>query len=105
MPKKMNLRLSSFLAPEEGSDSRWHYWAWAPHKNSSVQRSQQKAHFCNLRVAIIGNQGQVLRVHCPAPDAGNEWGGDVATHTPQLDNFSRGWGRYPLLLYNENVWG
>ena len=50
--------------------------------SSSVQRSQQKAHFCNLRVAIIGNQGQVLRVHCPAPDAGNESEGDVATlHT------------------------
>ena len=73
--------------------------------SSSVQRSQQKAHSCNLRVAIIGNQGQVLRVHCPAPDAGNESEGDVATHTLQLDNFSRGWGRNPLLLYNEYVWG
>ena len=93
----MNLRLSSFLAPEEGSDSRWHYWAWAPHKNSSVQRSQQKAQFCNLRVAIIANQGQILRVQLQTPVTSQKEG-DVATHTLQLDNL--GWETHCLILAN-----
>ena len=61
-PRKKEVTLGDIIEPELRTKT----------PSSSVQRSPQKAHLCNLRVAIIGNQGQVLRVHCPAPDAGNE---------------------------------